>query len=185
MTAFANSVCFKIAEKKFETLSKANFYTPLVWFQTKLFFIPPALDISPFKRTFPLFFLVSREEEVNTRESVLTPPPAWNHLIPFQGQTCLGRPRIKRRNCPENNFSKKMLFLLLLYKVTVQLMTLLSGWPSAIWGTVFWWVRSQPANMTPLRQRPPLPAHPEQSLSYSYSFINISSFLFCPNSKMF
>ena len=160
MTAFANSVCFKIAEKKFETLSKANFYTPLVWFQTTFFFILPALDISPFKRTFPLFFLVSREGEVNTRESVLTPPPAWNHLIPFQGQTCLGRQRIKRRNCPENNFSKKMLFLLLLYKVTVQLMTLLSGWPSAIWGTVFWWVRSQPANMTPLRQRPPQPPPP-------------------------
>ena len=130
MTAFANSVCFKIAEKKFETLSKANFYTPLVWFQTNCFFFhSPCPGYFSFQRTFPLFFLVSREGEVNTRESVLTPPPAWNHLIPFQGQTCLGRQRIKRRNCPESNFSKKMLFLLLLYKVTVQLMTLLSGGP--------------------------------------------------------
>ena len=160
MTAFANSVCFKIAEKKVWNFIQSKLLHASCVISNKIFFIPPCPGYFSFQKNFSSFLLVSREGEVNTRESVLTPPPAWNHLIPFQGQTCLGRRRIKRRNCPENNFSKKMLSLLLLYKVTVQLMTLLSGWPSAIWGTVFWWVRSQPANMTPLRQRPPLPPPP-------------------------
>ena len=160
MTAFANSVCFKIAEKKFETLSKANFYTPLVWFQTTFFLFPlPWIFLLSKNFSSFLFGLTGRGSkypwECSNSSSCL------ESFDSFPRTNLPGAAENQKKKLPWKQLFKENVVFLLLYKVTVQLMTtLLSGWPSAIWGTVFWWVRSQPANMTPLRQRPPQPPPP-------------------------